>query len=268
VIPTTAMEGNHMPRPGLAQVRGAAAAIALAGLLAACGDGAAGAPAATPATTLFDGPAGRLLPHEAGRTASFRVVATAGGRETSSAFTTRVVEDDGRDFVVEQRSEAGSWTRLHASDDGAEIRVHAVEDAEGGTRPLDPPGVLARTPVVVGETIRGGFHRSLAVTLRTADGEIRRVVPFEGVSERTPLGFDEEPVDGRVLPGAIRFAVAANGRASVPTPVGTIELDLEVSGEETLAPDVGFVREEVDLVLRAGGSSATAHVATVRVAEP
>ena len=54
----------------------------------------------------------------------------------------------------------------------------------------------------------------------------------------------------------------------MPTPVGTISLSLEVTGEETLAPDVGLVREEIDLVLRAGGGSASAHVATVRVDGP
>jgi hypothetical protein len=256
--------GVHGERPTAIAI-----AVAVAVLLAACGgDGSDAARSPGDASVLFDGPARRLLPHEAGRTASFRAVATTAGETTTGTFATRVLTDDGTSFVVEQRSEDGAWTRLHARDDGEEIRAEAFEDAEAGLRPLAPPAVLVRTPVVAGQTIRGGFHRSLAVVLHTGDGDVRREVPFEGTSERTALGFDEAPVEGRVYPGAIRFGVVANGRASVPTPVGTISLSLEVTGEETLAPDVGLVREEIDLVLRAGGGSASAHVATVRVDGP
>ncbi|MBU6284073.1 hypothetical protein KGQ64_17650 [bacterium] len=258
-------------RSALAAARGAAASITIAAVLAGCGDGGSGGgDASVPPreVVLFDGPAAGLLPHEEGRTAEFRATATAGGESTTASFTTRVVVDDGRSFVVEQRSGSGGWTRLHAVDDGSEIRIETVEDDETGTRALAPPAVLVRTPVVAGETIRGGFHRSLPVVLRTADGEVRTTVPFEGTSERTALGFDEAPVDGRVHPGAIRWALLASGRASVPTPVGTIALRLEIAGEETLAPGVGLVHEEIDLVLRAGSGSASAHLSTVRVAGP
>ena len=259
----------HREGTGVRGERPIAIAIAVAVLLAACGgDGSDAARSPGDASVLFDGPARRLLPHEAGRTASCRAVAPTAGETTTGTFAPRVLTDDGTSFVVEQRSEDGAWTRLHARDDGEEIRAEAFEDAEAGLRPLAPPAVLVRTPVVAGQTIRGGFHRSLAVVLHTGDGDVRREVPFEGTSERTALGFDEAPVDGRVYPGAIRFGIVANGRASVPTPVGTISLSLEVTGEETLAPDVGLVREEIDLVLRAGGGSASAHVATVRVDGP
>lgn len=246
-----------------------ARAIAFAAVLAGCGTGDGG-DAATPGSgiVLFDGPAEHLLPHDVGRTARFRAVATSGDTETTGLLTTRVVSVDGSSFVVEQRSENGMWTRLHARDDGDEIRAVAAEDAESSLRTLDPPVVLVRTPVVAGDTVRSGFRRSLAIVLHTADGDVSRIVPFEGTSERTAIGFDETPLDGRVHPGAIRFRIVATGRASVPTPVGTITLSLDTEGEETLAPDVGLLREEVDFLLRAGGGSARAHVATVRVGEP
>ena len=251
-------------------MRGVVAAAALAVLVGGCGDGTGEADPGPPSRgdVLFDGPAAGLLPHELGRSAFFRAVATAGDSATTATFATRVVEDDGRTFVVEQESASGERTLLHAVDDGSEIRTVASWDEEWGQREITPPVVLVRTPVVAGEPVRGGFRRSLAVVLRGADGDLRRVVPFEGTSERTPLGFADTALDGTTPPGAIRFALVASGRASVPTPVGTIALELEIAGEETLAPGVGLVREEIDLVLRAGGASATARLSTVRVEAP
>ena len=142
----------HREGTGVRGERPIAIAIAVAVLLAACGgDGSDAARSPGDASVLFDGPARRLLPHEAGRTASFRAVATTAGETTTGTFATRVLTDDGTSFVVEQRSEDGAWTRLHARDDGEEIRAEAFEDAEAGLRPLAPPAVLVRTPVVAGQ---------------------------------------------------------------------------------------------------------------------
>jgi len=247
-----------------------AAVAALAALVGGCGDGSGEAEPGPPSRgdVLFHGPARGLLPHELGRSALFRAVATAGDSTITATFATRVVEDDGSTFTVEQESESGERSRLHAVDDGSEIRAVASWDEDSGRREITPPAVLVRTPVVAGEPVRSGFRRSLAVVLHTADGDVRRVVPFEGTSERTPLGFADATLDGTTPPDAIRFALVASGRASVPTPVGTIALELEIAGEETLAPGVGLVREEIDLVLRAGGASATARLSTVRIETP
>ncbi|MFM7736799.1 MAG: hypothetical protein ACKPBU_12570 [Alphaproteobacteria bacterium] len=230
--------------------------------LAACGSGGADSGPSEPGggKVLFVGPARRLVPHEEGRSALFRVTATTGGATTTTALRTRVASDDGTSFVVEQRAEDGSESRLHARDVGAEIRAEAVVDGDGVLRAVDPAAVLVRTPVVAGEPVQGGFQRSLAVVLRGTDGDVRVVVPFEGTSERTPLGLDED--------GAIRFGVVADGAATVPTAVGTIGFRLRVTGEESLAPDVGLVREELDLELRAGSGTATAHLSTLRMDAP
>lgn len=245
-------------------------AFALAGFLLGCGSpsgqGIDGPPG--PGSVLFEGPARGLLPHEEGQSAVFRATATIAGSTTTATFVTRIVADDGERFVVEQRAEDGARSRLHARDEGEEIRVEAVEEDDGLLRSIDPAPVLIRTPVVAGESIRGGFRRSLAVVLHGGEGDLRVVVPFEGTSERTPLDLDDRPVAGRTYPGAIRFGLSASGRASVPTNAGPIALTLEITGEETLAPAVGLVREEIDLVLRAGNGSATAHLETVRAQDP
>ncbi|MEI8357674.1 MAG: hypothetical protein WCH13_04235, partial [Deltaproteobacteria bacterium] len=69
-----------------------AIAIAVVVLLAACGgDGSDAARSPGDASVLFGGPARRLLPHEAGRTASFRAVATTAGETTTGTFATRVL---------------------------------------------------------------------------------------------------------------------------------------------------------------------------------
>ncbi|MFM8412667.1 MAG: hypothetical protein ACKOCT_20635, partial [Alphaproteobacteria bacterium] len=86
--------------------------------LAACGSGGADSGPSEPGggKVLFVGPARRLAPHEEGRSALFRVTATTGGATTTTTLRTRVASDDGTSFVVEQRAEDGSESRLHARD--------------------------------------------------------------------------------------------------------------------------------------------------------
>jgi hypothetical protein len=230
----------------------------------ACGSGGGGT-----GEVLFAGGAGELVPHGRGRSAVYRVTATAGGVTDVSSFSATVTED-GADGVFQTRFESatGALARSVSRDTGGEIRVERFVNDPGGPDERDtvlaPPVVVVRTPVVAGDAIETSFARPLDLEVKTGDVVERRRVLFVGTARRVPEAWETVVVPAGSF-DAVRYEVAAHGEATIPVLGTSLRLTAEVTGHEWFAPGVGGVEERLEVELRAGGTEETVRFVTERV---
>lgn len=236
----------------------------VASALLACG----GADDAPP-DVLFDGPPSELLPHGPGRTARFRVrVHSADTRTTQTATATTEVLHEGPDgsFVMETRIDDRPPRRTRARELENRIQLEATASSASGSfvwTELPEPLVLIETPVVRGALSRGGFNRTLDVTVRVDGRTENRTVGFTGDVERVARGWDQVVLAG-VEHRVLVFDLRGDGRSHpVPgLPAGSDVLHLEVRGREARAVGIGLVREDLDLTIRLGDRTASIELQT------
>lgn len=248
------------------RARWAATAVALA-LPLACGggDGATSGQGAV----LFAGPAGELVPHATGRSATFRVTATSGGASEVSGFTSTVTSN-GADGVFATRyvSATGAVADSTSRDTGDEIVVERFVNDPGGPDEqralLDPPVGVVRTPVVAGETIESSFARTLELDVRIGDASERRQILFVGSARRVAVDASTVTVPAGTYADAIHYAVAATGETRIAVLGESVVVTIAVAGDEWFAPGVGGVREELEVTVHAGDESSAIHFTTER----
>lgn len=234
----------------------------------ACGGGGADGDAGR---ELFAGSASALVPHQTGRSASFRVTATSGGATDVSGFTATVTANaaDGT-FVTRYVSATGAVAESTSRDTGDEIVVERFINDPGGPDEqralLDPPVGVVRTPVIAGETIESSFARTLELTIRVGDQTLRRQVLFVGQARRTAVETSPVTVPAGIYADAIRYAVEATGETSIPVLGESVTITVDVAGDEWFAPGVGGVKEDLEVTVRAGDESATIRFTTERAA--
>ncbi|MBY0277762.1 hypothetical protein K2Z84_20705 [Candidatus Binatia bacterium] len=248
--------------------------VALALLLAlplACGGGSDAGE--NSGRELFAGNADELVPHETGRSARFRVTARQDGESRVSSFTVTVIANDGDAFTTRYVSATGAVADGTSRDLGDEIVVVRFVNDPGGSaeevRVLDPPAGVVRTPVVAGEAIESGFVRTLELGIRVGSGQTeQRTVVFTGSARRVP----EERGPVRVADGtyddAIRYAVSARGRTTIPVLGQSVAVEIDVRGDEWFAVGVGGVREDLEVGIRAGDERTTVVFTTEREGAP
>jgi len=256
------------PRPDTARCTITVLALLLA-LPLACGGGGEG----ESADELFIGSASELVPHETGRSARFRVTARQGGDARVSSFTATVTGNaaDGS-FTTRYVSESGAVAEGTARDLGDEIQVVRFVNDPGGAGEdvvvLDPPVGVVRTPVIAGEPIETGFLRTLELEIRVGSGSERRTIAFTGSARRVPRERGSVRVADATYDDAIRYAVEARGDARIPVLGQSVDLRVEVTGDEWFAIGVGGVREDLEVIVHAGDAQATLTFVTEREGAP
>ena len=238
-------------------------ALAASALLA-CG----GADEAPP-EVLFDGPPGELLPHPPGRTTRFRIrIQSAETRATQTANATTEVLREGPDgsFVMETRIDDRAPRRARARELEDRIQLEATASFASGSfvwTELPEPLVLIETPILRGVPSRGGFTRSLDVTVRVDGRTENRTVRFTGDVERVARGWNQIVLEG-VQHQVLVFDLRGDGRSDpVPgLPAGTDVLHLELRGREERAVGIGLVREALDLAVRLGDRTTSIELQT------
>lgn len=253
----------------VAAAKAATTAALGAGLVTGCGGGGGGP---EPSRVLFDGTAAELVPHETGRSATFRVTASSGDTVDVSGFTSTVTaNEDGGVFVTRYVSDTGALAIGTSRDGGDEIRVERFVDDPGGPDEQvvtpDPPAGVVRTPVVAGEGFDTGFLRTLEMDVRIGQSTVHRSVLFSGTERRIARDRGGVTVPAGAY-DAIRYEVHASGRSTFAVLGQTVELAVAVDGDEWFAPGAGGVKEELDVTVEAGDESATVHFATERTAPP
>lgn len=251
-------------------VRLAALALAATLQLACGGSGGSGS---DPGAELFAGPAAELIPHDTGHSARFRVTARRGGTSDVSSFTSTVVTNaaDGA-FTTRYVSATGAIAESSSRDLGDAIEVVRFVNAPGGpdehVATPDPPVVVVRTPVLVGDAIETGFVRTLELELRIGSAIERRAVTFTGIARRVPEERGPVTVADGTWADAIRYAVQASGDATLPIAGQRVTLRVDVTGDEWFAIGVGGVRERLDVRVRAGDERAEITLLTEREGAP
>lgn len=239
----------------------------------ACGGGGGGNDGPDDGTVLFSGSAAELVPHETGGTARFRVTAREGDTTRVSGFTTTITRNDpdGR-YVTRYVSDTGAIAEGTAHDRGDAIVVERFVNDPGGPNEdvvePDPPAGVVRTPVVAGDAIETGFTRALELTIRVGDRTEQRTVTFTGSARRVPRARGAVEGAGARYEDAIRYEVAASGRARLELPGASVGLEVEVTGDEWFAPGVGGVREDLEVRVRAGDERGTIRFTTEREGGP
>jgi hypothetical protein len=224
-------------------------------------------------TTLFEGPASALVPHETGRAGAFRVTARQGGDTNVSVFTATVTANgaDGS-FTTRHVAESGSVTEGTSLDLGDEIRVvRFVRDPGGRDEEVvvpNPPVGVVRTPVIAGDPIETGFVRTLEIDVRVGTATERRPIVFTGRARRVPRERGPVRVADATYGDAIRYAVEASGSATIPILSSSVTLRVDVVGDEWFAIGVGRVREDLDVTVRAGDDRTTVTFTTERTGVP
>lgn len=245
-----------------------ATAVALL-LPLACGGGDGG----NDGEVLFTGAADELAPHPTGRAATFRVTATQDGASESSSFTATVTGNapDGT-FVTRYVSATGAVAEGTSRDSGDAIVVERFVNDPGGpaeeTVVPDPPVGVVRTPVVVGEAIEGGFARTLELAIRVGDRIERRQALLSGSARRVPRERGSVAVAAGTYQDAIRYAVEGTAATRLAVLGQSIDVRVEVAGNEWFAPGVGAVKEVLDVAVRAGDEHATITFTTEREGAP
>jgi len=249
------------------RLRTAAAAVALL-LPVSCGGGGG-----NDGEVLFSGTASELVPHPTGRDASFRVTAMQDGASQESSFTATVTGNapDGT-FVTRYVSATGAVAEGTSRDTGDAIVVERFVNDPGGPAEEavlpDPPVGVVRTPVVAGEAIESGFARTLELAIRVGERTERRQALLVGSARRVPRERTPVSVAAGTYPDAIRYAVEGTAATRLAVLGQSIEVRVEVAGDEWFAPGVGAVKEVLEVAVRAGDERATIDFTTEREGAP
>lgn len=239
----------------------------------ACGGGGGDGGGVNDGEVLFAGPAGELVPHPTGRAARFRVTATQDGASESSSFTATVTGNapDGT-FVTRYLSATGAVAEGTSRDSGDAIVVERFVNDPGGpaeeTVVPDPPVGVVRTPVVAGDAIEGSFARTLELAIRIGDRVERRQALLSGSARRVPRERGAVAVAAGSYPDAIRYALSGTATTRLAVLGQSIEVRVEVAGDEWFAPGVGAVKEVLEVAVRAGDEHATIVFTTEREGAP
>jgi len=222
---------------------------------------------------LFTGAADELAPHPTGGVATFRVTATQDGASESSSFTATVTGNapDGT-FVTRYVSATGAVAEGTSRDTGDAIVVERFVNDPGGPAEEavvpDPPVGVVRTPVVAGEAIEGGFARTLELVIRVGDRTERRQALLSGSARRVPRERGSVAVAAGIYPDAIRYAVSGTATTRLTVLDQSIDVRVEVDGDEWFAPRVGAVKEVLEVAVHAGDERATIGFVTEREGAP
>ncbi len=261
-----------MATRGLAASRRTTFVIALLLVLPlACGSG--GSRGTDAGTELFTGPVDALVPHDTGRNARFRVTAHQGSSSDVSSFTSTVTANAGDGgFTTRYVSAIGAVAESTSRDSGDAIEVlRFVSDPGGPDQNVatpDPPVTVVRTPVVAGDAIETGFVRTLELEIRVGSATERRAVLFTGTARRVPEERGPATVADGTYGDAIRYAVQANGEATIDIVGKRVTLRVDVAGDEWFAIGVGGVKEQLEVTVRAGDGRAAITFLTEREGAP